>query len=237
VIAREPVAADYFDIDEQPLTKLEAAEKFVLDRLGGNHFPLDQPFSELELARESNCNRTSIREALLRISRYGLVERKPRQRWRVVKPSPAMIEELFEMRMLVETHALRSAIRTPPSDPFWKTVGRLTKDHEAYLKSWKADWPGTRFHDLDMKMHQTFLQTCSNRYFDSFFSSFVFLMKYQLRPQLLDEQHRVPAVVEHLNVLKLAAGRNEEETIEAMRLHLTHSRRALVQFLESLEED
>jgi DNA-binding GntR family transcriptional regulator len=88
-----------------------------------------------------------------------------------------------------------------------------------------------------MKMHQTFLQTCSNRYFDSFFSSFVFLMKYQLRPQLLDEQHRVPAVVEHLNVLKLAAGRNEEETIEAMRLHLTHSRRALVQFLESLEED
>jgi DNA-binding GntR family transcriptional regulator len=53
----------------------------------------------------------------------------------------------------------------------------------------------------------------------------------------LDEQHRVPAVVEHLNVLKLAAGRNEEEAIEAMRLHLTNSRRALVQFLESLEED
>lgn len=236
VVARTPSPDDFFDIDEQPLTKLESAERFVLDKLGRDHFPLDQPFSELELARESNCNRSSIREALLRISRTGLIERKPRQRWRVVKPSPAMIEELFEMRLLVESHAIRTAIQTAPNDAFWKVIRRLTKDHEEYLKVWKADSSGTRFHDLDMKMHQTFLQTCSNRFFDSFFASFVFLMKYQLRPQLLDEEHRVPAVIEHLNILKLAAGRNEAETIEALRLHLTNSRKALIQFLLSLGE-
>ena len=226
-VKRKPTKKDRFDVEDDAVAKNEEAERFVLDKLAARALLPNERFSELELARESGCNRAAIREALLRVSRYGLIEKVPRQQWRVIALDEKLINELVDMRELFEIFAVKHALALPPKHTFWGQARRILREHKAY--NLKNDPDGTRFHELDMRMHQALLACCANRFVDSFFDVCLFIMDYQLRPEELFPKRVLPAVLQHLAILNALLQRNEKAVLKAVRTHMDTVRQLLLE--------
>ena len=66
---------------------------------------------EEDISRETGISRTPIRTALLRLSYEGMVERQPNRGSFVAKPSMTDLDQVYELRVLLEVGAFRAAIR------------------------------------------------------------------------------------------------------------------------------
>lgn len=69
---------------------------------------------EARIAQELGVSKTPVREALIRLSRDGLVAIEPYRGARIIEPTPDDIREILELRLLLECHTARDlAIRRP----------------------------------------------------------------------------------------------------------------------------
>lgn len=91
-------------------------------------YPPGESLVETTLAAQFGISRTPVREALRRLEQDGLVERGSRG-MQVSRRSPEQILEIYEVRIILETAAARSAAekRTPLD------LMRLEQIHEAML--------------------------------------------------------------------------------------------------------
>ena len=65
---------------------------------------------ELDIAAQSSASQASVREALHRLERDGLVVRRGRRGTFVTEVEPEKMLEIFHIRSTVESHALRRAV-------------------------------------------------------------------------------------------------------------------------------
>lgn len=68
-----------------------------------------EPLRQEALSEQLNVSRTPLRHALQSLADEGLVEAIGFKGARVAEPEPGMVRDLFEMRLLLESLALRSA--------------------------------------------------------------------------------------------------------------------------------
>lgn len=61
-----------------------------------------------ELCELLDLSMSPLRETLVLLEEYGLVEIKPRSGIRIVFPEVAFIRENFQFRIMIETHAMRT---------------------------------------------------------------------------------------------------------------------------------
>src|SRR5919205_3391293 len=72
---------------------------------------------EVELAAQLGVSRTPVREALRTLSSQGLVELLPNRGARVARWSVKDLDEIYELRVMLESHAAqRAATRMSPTD-------------------------------------------------------------------------------------------------------------------------
>ncbi|MFT5004374.1 MAG: DNA-binding GntR family transcriptional regulator, partial [Flavobacteriales bacterium] len=85
VVLGKTSADDFYDIKDKNSTKDVQIEKYFLELINtGQLLPGDR-FSELSLAKNSDCTAITVREFLIKFSNNGLIEKIPRGRWRMVK--------------------------------------------------------------------------------------------------------------------------------------------------------
>jgi DNA-binding GntR family transcriptional regulator len=70
-----------------------------------------EPLREMRLAEAVGTSRVPIREALQRLADEGWVIRRPRSGARVKVPSQSDVDEIFDLRVLLEVEAVRRALR------------------------------------------------------------------------------------------------------------------------------
>lgn len=80
------------------------------DILSGELAPGDRIVEE-QLTRRFGISRAPLREALRLLSQQGLVEHMPRRGVRVATVSEAEVDELFELRDVLERHAITVALQ------------------------------------------------------------------------------------------------------------------------------
>lgn len=85
-----------------------AAEKIRAFILNGTFRPGD-PLRQEALSEQFSVSRTPLRHALQTLAEDGLVDAAGFKGARVARPNPEMVRDLFEMRLLLEPLALRSA--------------------------------------------------------------------------------------------------------------------------------
>ena len=71
---------------------------------------------EARIAEELGVSKTPVREALIRLQRDGLVEIEPYRGARVLRPSEQDVQEILELRLLLESQIARElALSRPPA--------------------------------------------------------------------------------------------------------------------------
>ncbi|MBF6615816.1 GntR family transcriptional regulator [Pollutimonas thiosulfatoxidans] len=87
----------------------EQAYHWIRDRILRNYWPAASQLKEGELATEIGVSRTPVREALRRLTQEGLVETVPNLGSRLRSWTSTDLEEIFGLRMVLESYAARLA--------------------------------------------------------------------------------------------------------------------------------
>jgi len=127
--------------------------------LGGEIAP-GARLGEVELAEQLGVSRTPVREALRRLAADGLVDVLPNRGARVAQWTPADLDEIYELRALLESHgARRAAARIEAAEV--DLLAKLCDDMEACVRRGrKRDLD--RITALNAEFHQRILDSAAS---------------------------------------------------------------------------
>lgn len=149
MVAFEPIP--YVNLTDQ-------VYRAIKHRILSNEFEVGSHLRDEELAAQLGVSRTPVREAVLCLSREGLVEIIPRSGTRVRRFTEQDIDEIFDLRIALEALAIRkAAVRLERAQ-----VQQLHAMHEAAQSALKKGdtKPALEF---DSQMHRTILQAAGNQ--------------------------------------------------------------------------
>lgn len=142
-----------------PATLVEvAAHRLRGAILSGDLVP-GQKIIEEQLCSDFGISRAPLREALRLLAQQGLVEHLPRRGSRVAEWSPADILQLFELRHVLERHAVESALPLP--DP-----GQALEPVRAALEQMDAAKSALDRDDAHRAFHASVVGLADNRQLD-----------------------------------------------------------------------
>jgi DNA-binding GntR family transcriptional regulator len=96
-----------------PATLVEVAGHRLRDAILSGQLVPGQKIVEEQLCADLGISRAPLREALRLLAQQGLVEHLPRRGSRVADWSPEDILQLFELRHVLERHAIETALPLP----------------------------------------------------------------------------------------------------------------------------
>ena len=142
------------DENIRPVPLRELIYQQLLDRIvNGKVFP-GAPMRDTEISAELGVSRTPVREALLRLSKEGLLKNRHHRGFVVSEMSPVVIEEAYPVIWTLESLALRS-LTTDPTERIQK-LKKLNED----LRSRSHD-PSHRI-KADDAWHRELVADCTN---------------------------------------------------------------------------
>lgn len=127
----------------------ERAYEFLKSSVLSGHFNPGERLTEEHLAKKLGVSRTPVREALHKLESEGLIKPLETRGFIVSRDSKDEVEELFELRAILEGYALR-IISEKISEEDLKQLDRLVAGAEDALRRKRMEevfkW-NTKFHD------------------------------------------------------------------------------------------
>jgi len=233
-VLRAPSGTDYFDTSNSVSSKEEIIEKYFLDLINqGKLLPGDK-FSELELAKSSGCNTITVREFLIKFSRFGLIEKSPRAKWQMVKFDEKFALELVEFRRILEMNSITQLLAVPEGDAVWDELSELLDKHLEVLEDVENRY--TELSELDRKFHFIVQRASNNRFFMQFFDVVSLICHYHYQWNKGDELERNKvALEEHVAIITHLLAHNTSGVIIAMETHLNTAKKTLLRSAHGLE--
>lgn len=104
-----------------------------------------------------------LRETLVLLEEFGLVEIKPRTGIRIVYPEVAFIRENFQFRIMIETHALKAFVNVATKEWFADVRTRHEESRAELSQPMLTEEAQNKFLALDRYMHSSFVEALDNR--------------------------------------------------------------------------
>ncbi len=233
ILRRAPQQSDRF-ADTQTVGTQERIERLLMERMLRGGWQAGYEFSEADLARESGVSTASVREFLINFSHYQLIEKRSRSGWRLLGLNADFVNEVADMRDLVEMTAIRAVSTDDHTDRQAQLQNLLTRHLtlEANLDSQYLDFPA-----LDYDFHSFLISQMKNRFAIRYLDVVCFVFHYHYRWNKEGQKARVSSSLkEHIAILNsLLAGETERAT-KMLKTHLTTARISLLEVLDSSAE-
>ena len=127
----------------------ERAYEYLKENLLSGRFKPGERLTEEYLAGELGVSRTPVREALHKLEQEGLIQPLETRGFRVASDSKEEMEELFEIRSILEGYALRCVCERISDKDLAELEGYIRNAEESFNEN-KVDkifHYNTRFHD------------------------------------------------------------------------------------------
>jgi GntR family transcriptional regulator, rspAB operon transcriptional repressor len=168
---------------------------------------------------------TPLRETLVLLEEFGLVEIKPRTGIRIVYPEVAFIRENFQFRIMIEVHALRQFGDLVTEEWLANMHRRHDESREELKGPGSFDEALTRFLALDRKMHRDIVEALDNhailathtRLQENLGMARRVHQRSTYRNQLID------TVDEHMRMIERLEARDVDGAIAALEAHFRAS--------------
>jgi len=110
---------------QRPVPLRQSVYDALIDLIVGGELPPGQHMVETDLARQLGVSRQPIREALHRMEAEGWVDLRPSQGAFVHVPTDTEVDNLLDVRVLLEAETARLAAALPPSAARTAQLARL----------------------------------------------------------------------------------------------------------------
>lgn len=198
-----------------------------------------QQVSEISLAQEIGSSRTPVREAINRLQNEGLLLQIPRYGTVVRRPERQDIEELYELREGLESHAVAlAALRASPRDVeiLEGILGEMRNVAAEFRRSGRRFLEGAplkRFLAADMSFHIALLRAAGNRRIMEVLSNSHILSRINTMPRTAFDEERLRRA-EHFHARILAAVKKKDAEA-ARRETAAHIRASREEALEGFD--
>ncbi len=215
---------DHYDIDRRDLSD-RVYQVLRRDILSGKFSP-GRKLALEEFAQHFRVSITPVRDALRLLAADGLVELLPRRGAFVAKPSVRDVEEVYQVREILECAAVDFVIQK--GEPAFRrmqelvdqiaatNVGETHSDYLAYIR-------------LDHRFHQFIVDCVGNAHMSEIFSN---LRSHALVTHALysaPDQRATSTLHEHENILVALRKGDAEAARVAVREHLRNAKSEVLQ--------
>lgn len=214
---------------ERPQSLSETVLSHLRQAIVQGDIELGQPLFERQLAVELGVSKTPVREALAELRREGLVRIVPQKGAFVFTLSAQEVSELCELRVTLESAALRLAMERNGSafardmDTVVRRMGaaRAKGDERAYLKE-------------DTVFHALFFDHCGNQYMRRAYDMVVGKIA-ALRTHLATKPlHTKKSFKEHQAMLSAVQHQDIERTLSILDVHIGRTRKTYATEIEDI---
>ena len=202
----------------------------VLRQLLDGEIPLGAQLDERTLAARIGVSRTPVREAIIQLVREGLVNYYPYRGHFVKMWTPKEVNDLFEVRKVLEALAVRLAVRKLSQDDL-DELREIVNDIEDALRH--GDIEG--FSEADRLFHNSIIQKTGNQ------TLIDGLDRLDCQIQVIRTiANRAPDLVERMlnewpRILTALEARDAEQSAKLMLVHIEDARKTVVGHLLELE--
>ncbi len=128
--------------------------QYLFNAILQNQMKPGEAISEADVAARLNSSRTPVREAMMILESEGILNRYPSRGCFVAQLTVPDVEEIFELRILLELCALRRAYNRIGSEE----LDRLQHNLEALT----PDSSPEAYYETDRELHTLLLKYCGN---------------------------------------------------------------------------
>jgi DNA-binding GntR family transcriptional regulator len=227
LVLRTPVDNDFYP-KEETSSLHEAIERHFMQMVFSNEAMPGMHINELEFSREIGVATTSVREYLIRFSRFGLIEKRPNGRWILQGLTRQFALELANVRDMFELHSAHEFAKLPRDHHLWSELEKIEKEHRALLG--EIDSRYMEFSPLDERFHLLVHCASNNRFITDFYDviSMVFHYHYQWN-RVTQKPRNKKAIEEHLDYIAALKSGDSKAVEGACMLHLSSARDTLLQ--------
>ncbi|UMX80097.1 GntR family transcriptional regulator [Klebsiella pneumoniae] len=229
-ILRQPEVQDGFDSSSASLAEQNRLfEQAFFTMINQRQLRAGERFSELQLARAAGDGPCCF---------YGpartLIESEKRGQWNMKKFEQSWAEQLFELREMLETHALQHFLNLPDSDARWLQAKTLLERHRTLRDSIGDSF--SMFSQLDRDFHSLLLSAADNIFFNQSLEiiSVIFHFHYQWDESDL-KQRNIIAIDEHMTILSALICRSDLDANLALRNHLNTAKQSMINSIKQSE--
>lgn len=236
-MVRKPTREDGFNCVSAPLAEQNRIfEQAFFSMINQRQLRPGQSFSELQLARAAGVSPVIVREYLLKFGRYNLIENDKRGQWSMKQFDLRYAEQLFELREMLETHALQHFLNLPADDPRWLNAKTLLERHRMLRDSIGDSF--RMFSQLDRDFHTLLLSAANNIFFNQSLEiiSVIFHFHYQWDEGDL-KQRNIIAIDEHMTILSALLCRSDLDATRALRDHLHTAKASMIRSIKQSLSD
>jgi DNA-binding GntR family transcriptional regulator len=184
-----------------------------------------QPLRQEEIARQLGLSRLPVREALNRLATEGLVELKPRRGFYVVSLKRDEIEDIFEMRAMLEARAGElAAERATTHDA--DAVDRVVDVLDAVIDS---DEGYDHYARVNIQFHERLYQSCERKYLLRQVSMLRDAVAPLIRLLASESGELRRAQEEHRQIARFFRLRDGKQVAELCRQHCAYTGTALIE--------
>jgi DNA-binding GntR family transcriptional regulator len=183
-----------------------------------------EPLRQDDLAAALGVSRMPVREALRRLEAEGLVDFQPHKGAVVAELSPEEVEEIYEMRLMAECHALRQSIPYLTEDALDRAAIILDE-----IDAEQDDL--ARWGELNQHFHTTLYSGVVRRRLNALISSLNGAIDRYLRVLITQFNYQNRSQDEHRLLLAACRRHDVDTAMKILSLHITEGRNTMVEFL------
>ena len=197
----------------------------IKERIVSLQLKLGKKIDVQKLAEEFGVSQMPVRDTLNRLSQNGLVNTRARVGYYVIKLSSEDMREIYDLRLMFELHALKTAVNDIKTDKLEK-VDQGMRDLQ---KETNKERKKIKFGKLDRELHLLIIRNCNNQRLQKLFSQiydFVKISQYLYPDSGFEEDLK-----EHGALLESLLQRNLSKATKRLSQHINNARDRIMKTL------
>jgi DNA-binding GntR family transcriptional regulator len=215
---------------EKPKTRQAAIVPKLREAIVDGVYAPGQRLGQQALARRYGCSVIPVREALHQLAAEGFVVLHPQRGARVAEFDGRMLEEIFDVRILLEQHAVRRAAARLTPAMATRLRGILARMERPRL-------PGGEWVRLDWEFHDA-LCACGEQ---EYLRKLIGTLRRQMEPYLRLDLAKVGTIElgrrEHRQIFAACLRHDGQAAARRMTAHLRRTVRGFVAYVRSRTRD
>jgi DNA-binding GntR family transcriptional regulator len=186
-----------------------------------------------DLAARLGVSVTPVRDALRRLQADGLVQIRGRGETTVTRLGPEDIDDIFDLRLALEVHAVRAGIARLPQDELDRLRGLLAAAARTFRGDRYLDYPALI--RLDGDYHRALVRGAGNARLTAVHESLGAHVQIA-RVYFTRERRPQGTHAEHLAIMDAYVRRDAAGAAAAVAAHIENTRKHILQLLETESE-
>lgn len=201
----------------------EQVYKIIKDKIVWHEIKMRERIIDKKFAEELGVSRSMVRQVLTILVKEELLMMIPRNGFYVREITEKEIEEIYDIRKVLETHAVKCAIPRNSNRDIAKIEKVFNKAKESLEK-----YDTKSLVEIDIKLHELIIKNCNNSHIEKIIDKFENLVNFYR----FADQHEIGRArelyFEHYEIFKSIKSGNIELAAKLMSNHIENSKKHIL---------